>query len=221
MYYNPSSLPYNPTAPLRNTIPYVPLEIGEDSVRLSHLVPAEDVNKDLRAFISETNSRRTPAAAAETRFLKESLGLETIHRNLMVLGSVLEDDALSLSSDGEQGDVLLEGGSASHYPPRTLKEIYSLPHKNRGDLKEDEVAGEAVEAVVNAVPPDELSQRELDALLTERDTTGMSDVGLGEKWHVDAVPRRHRVDCAACRAAAGVLAGRGGEEDAVGDSGAL
>lgn len=127
MYYNPSSLPYNPTAPLRNTIPYVPLEIGEDSVRLSHLVPAEYVNKDLRAFISETNSRRTPAAAAETRFLKESLGLETIHRNLMVLGSVLEDDALSLSSDGEQGDVLLEGGSASHYPPRTLKEIYSLP----------------------------------------------------------------------------------------------
>jgi len=44
----------------------VPLEIGEDSVRLSHLVPAEYVNKDLRAFISETNSRRTPAAAADS-----------------------------------------------------------------------------------------------------------------------------------------------------------
>lgn len=178
LYYNPSSLPYNPTAPLRNTIPYVPLEISDDAVRLSRLVPAEYVNRDLRAFIEDVDRRRTPAAAAETRFLRESLGLEAIGRNLMVLGSVLEDDALSLSSDGEQGDVLLEGGMASHYPPRTLKEIYSLPHKNRGDLKEDEkVASEEVEEVVNAVPPDELSQRELDSLLTERDTTGMSDVG--------------------------------------------
>ena len=34
LYYNPNSLPYNPTAPLRNTVPYIPIDITDDHIQL-------------------------------------------------------------------------------------------------------------------------------------------------------------------------------------------
>lgn len=189
MYYNPNSLPYNPTAPLRNTIPFIPLEIDTQGVRISNVIPPEYVNKDIRAYVEEVNRSRTPQDVQEMNFIKESLGLAAITKNLMMLGSVLEDDAISLSSDEEsQMDEEFRNNVQEveteeytpHYPPRTLREIYSLPHKNRGDLKDGlTVSNKEIAEVMNVVHTNELAPEELEKLLTEGATANMSDVRDG------------------------------------------
>ena len=101
LYYNPASLPYNPTAPLRNSIPYIPLEIDEKGVRISNVIPPEYINRHIRDYVEEVNRNYTENDLQEICFIQENLKLSTISKNLMMLGSVLEDDAISLSSEDE------------------------------------------------------------------------------------------------------------------------
>ena len=186
LYYTPSSLPYNPTAPLRNTIPYIPLDISDDGVHVSNIIPPEYVNSRIRKYVEDINKTRTQKDVEEMKFIKERLQLKKVSENLMMLGSVLEDDRLSLSSDSED-ELAAQFKSTTdvsseeyipHYPPRTLKEIYSLPHKNRGDLKEGLVMNSnEIANVMNMVENSQLSQQELDELLNEGDTANLSDVG--------------------------------------------
>ena len=188
LYYTPSSLPYNPTAPLRNTIPLIPLEISDAGVHVSNIVPQQYVNPKIRRYIEHLNATRTPQDVEEMRLIKEKLQLKKVTENLMMLGSVLDDDKLDLSSDEEeelppQFKASMDLASEEykpHYPPRTLKEIYSLPHKNRGDLKEGlALNSEEIANVMNMVEKAKLSKEELDDLLQEGATAGMSDVWAG------------------------------------------
>ena len=187
MYYNPSSLPYNPTAPLRNTVPYIPIEMNDSGVHVSSIIHPDYVNYSLRSYIEGVNTSRTAEEVEEIQFIKEQLAFKDITRNLMMLGSVLEDDAISLSSD-EEVDVPKSGSDSDeyipHYPPRTLKEIYSLPHKNRGDLREGlAVTEEELKKVTELIELNELPQEELNALLEERDTRDMNQVSIPEEVH--------------------------------------
>ena len=189
LYYNPGSLPFNPATPLRNTIPFIPLDIDEQGVRLNPSIPQQYVNKDIRRYIQEVDAQWTPEKAEEMKFIKETLGLDTIAKNMMLLGSVLEDDAISLSSDDEDllvddefkqvvTDVVDSGEFKPHYPPRTLREIYSLPHKNRGDLKDGlAVSVGEVERVMGAVSNTSELQAAVDALVQEEGTAHLNDVG--------------------------------------------
>ena len=188
LYYTPSSLPYNPTAPLRNTIPLIPLEISDAGVHVSNIVPQQYVNPKIRRYIEHLNATRTPQDVEEMRLIKEKLQLKKVTENLMMLGSVLDDDKLDLSSDEEEelppqfkaSVDLASEEYKPHYPPRTLKEIYSLPHKNRGDLKEGlALNSEEIANVMNMVEKAKLSKEELDDLLQEGATAGMSDVWAG------------------------------------------
>ena len=190
LYYNPASLPYNPTAPLRNSIPYIPLEIDEKGVRISNVIPPEYINRHIRDYVEEVNRNYTENDLQEIRLIQENLKLSTISKNLMMLGSVLEDDAISLSSEDETPDEEMKRLTADisteeyqpHYPPRTLREIYSLPHKNRGDLKDGlAVSAEELSEVLGVVQTSELSQADLDTLLTEGSTADMNDVRLAER----------------------------------------
>ena len=126
------------------------------------------------------------------KLIKEKLQLKNVTENLMMLGSVLDDDKLSLSSDDEddlppQFNYSVDVKSKEyvpHYPPKTLKEIYSLPHKNRGDLKEGlALNSEDIANVMNMVEKTKLSKEDLDELLQEGETAGMSDVLAG--WMVE------------------------------------
>ena len=85
LYYNPGSLPFNPATPLRNTIPFIPLEIDEQGVRLSPSIPQQYINKDIRQYIQEVDSRWTPEKAEEMKFIKETLELDTIAKNMKKL----------------------------------------------------------------------------------------------------------------------------------------
>ena len=181
LYYTPSSLPYNPTAPLRNTIPLIPLEISDAGVHVSNIVPQQYVNPKIRRYIEHLNATRTPQDVEEMRLIKEKLQLKKVTENLMMLGSVLDDDKLDLSSDEEEelppqfkaSVDLASEEYKPHYPPRTLKEIYSLPHKNRGDLKEGlALNSEEIANVMNMVEKAKLSKEELDDLLQEGATAG-------------------------------------------------
>lgn len=183
LYYNPNSLPYNPTAPLRNTVPYIPIDITDDHIQLSSLVPPEYVHHDIRKYIEQVNNQRTPEDVEEMKFIREGLGLDSVTKNLMMLGSVLDDDAISLSSDDDiEVPPKCSGESDSeeyipHYPPRTLKEIYSLPHKNRGDLKDGlNVSTDEISKVINVIQENELPQEELEDLLKEGNTANKTDV---------------------------------------------
>ena len=117
------------------------------------------------------------------KFIREGLGLDSVTKNLMMLGSVLDDDAISLSSDDDI-EVPPKGSGDSdseeyipHYPPRTLKEIYSLPHKNRGDLKDGlNVSTDDISKVINVIQENELPQEELEDLLKEGNTANKTDV---------------------------------------------
>lgn len=189
LYYNPSSLPYNATTPLRNSIPYLPIEVDAKGVRISNVIPAKYVNRHIREYVERVNASRTPEDVEEMQQIKSSLQLPTIAKNLMMLGSVLEDDMISLSSDDETilddelKQIAVDLASEEyqpHYPPRTLREIYSLPHKNRGDLKDGlSMSAKELNEVLGVVQSSELSQDDLDALLTEGSTAEMNDV---ESW---------------------------------------
>lgn len=181
LYYSPNSLPYNKTAPLRNTVPYVPVEISDEGVWISSIIPKEYINEDIRKYVEEVNASRTKEDIEEMEFIKGGLELDRISRNLMMLGSVLDDDEISLSSEEEEDDKpksTEDGEYVPHYPPRTLKEIYSLPHKNRGDLKDGLIVSkEEIAKVINVIQSNELPEEELDALLQEGNTANKTDVG--------------------------------------------
>lgn len=182
LYYSPNSLPYNVTAPLRNTVPYIPIEITDEGVWVSSIIPKEYVNEDIRRYVDKVNASRTKEDVDEMEFIKEGLGLDSISRNLMMLGSVLDDDAISLSSEEEEEEDTTKPVDKDtyvpHYPPRTLKEIYSLPHKNRGDLKDGLIVSkEEIAKVANVIQSNELPEEELDVLLQEGNTENKSDVG--------------------------------------------
>ncbi|CBK23663.2 uncharacterized protein [Blastocystis hominis] len=186
LYYNPSSLPYNATTPLRNSIPYLPIEVDAKGVRISNVIPAKYVNRHIREYVERVNASRTPQDVEEMQQIKSSLQLPTIAKNLMMLGSVLEDDMISLSSDDETvlddelKQIAVDLASEEyqpHYPPRTLREIYSLPHKNRGDLKDGlSMSVKELNEVLGVVQSSELTQDDLDALLTESSTAEMNDM---------------------------------------------
>lgn len=170
-------------------MPYIPIEINENGVHVSSIINPDYVNYNLRSYIEGVNDQRTAEEVEEIKFIKEQLAFSDITKNLMMLGSVLEDDAISLSSDEEV--ELPKSPSDSdeyipHYPPRTLKEIYSLPHKNRGDLREGlAVTEEELKKVTELIELNELPQEELDALLEERDTRNMNQVRVQRRFYVD------------------------------------
>ena len=70
-------------------------------VRISNVIPAKYVNRHIREYVERVNASRTPQDVEEMQQIKSSLQLPTIAKNLMMLGSVLEDDMISLSSDDE------------------------------------------------------------------------------------------------------------------------
>lgn len=133
------------------------------------------------------NAKRGPKEIEEMRFIKEGLKFDTNMKNLMMLGSVLEDDAISLSSDEEMDPRPTREETDEyipHYPPRTLKEIYSLPHKNRGDLKDGLcVSNEEMQKVIRVIQSNELSPEELSDLLDEGCTANKSDVNELNSFH--------------------------------------
>ena len=95
--------------------------------------------------------------------------------------SLSSDDETILDDELKQIAVDLASEEYQpHYPPRTLREIYSLPHKNRGDLKDGlSMSAKELNEVLGVVQSSELSQDDLDALLTEGSTAEMNDV---ESW---------------------------------------
>ena len=136
--------------------------------------------------MERVNATRTQQDVEEMQQIKSSLQLPTITKNLMMLGSVLEDDRISLSSDDEtvlddELKKITEDLSSEeyqpHYPPRTLREIYLLPHKNRGDLKDGlPMSAKELNEVLGVVQSSELTQEDLDTLFTEGSTAEMDDV---------------------------------------------
>lgn len=146
LVYTPKTLPYNPSAPLRNTVPYIPLRFSESGVEIDPVLPAEFVNPSVSKFVRTFNQKLSPAQQeelrAEQRLIREQLGLEHIQSELNHIGSVVEDDCLSFSSDAEEMmqtfardfDIAVPPG----LPPRSLKEIHQLPHKGKSSREEDE-----------------------------------------------------------------------------------
>lgn len=143
LVYTPNTLPYNPSAPLRNTVPYIPLKFTEKGVSIDPIIPDEYINPSVRRFLDNISSMLTPEQIAEQNLIREQLGLDHIRSELCHLGSVVEDDAISLSSDAEdmmkqfsaEFNISLPAG----LPPRSLKEIYQLPHKGKGGDEDEEI----------------------------------------------------------------------------------
>ena len=136
LVYTPNTRPYNPSAPLRNTIPYIPLVFNQEGVEIDPLLPDEFVNPSVKTFLDNMNSLQTPELVAEQNLIREQLGLEELRSELNHLGSVMEDDAIELAPNTRE---LMEQFSKdfgiplpADLPPRSLKEIYQLPHKGKG-----------------------------------------------------------------------------------------
>lgn len=150
LVYTPKTLPYNPSAPLRNTVPYIPLRFSAAGVEIDPVLPPEFVNPSVSKFVRTFNQKLSPAQKAELRaeqqLIREQLGLERIQAELSHIGSVVEDDCLSLSSDAEDMmqafardfDIAVPPGM----PPRSLKEIHQLPHKGKNYREGEEEARE-------------------------------------------------------------------------------
>ena len=150
LVYTPKTLPYNPSAPLRNTVPYIPLRFSAAGVEIDPVLPPEFVNPSVSKFVRTFNQKLSPAQKAELRaeqqLIREQLGLERIQAELSHIGSVVEDDCLSLSSHAEHMmrafardfDIAVPPGM----PPRSLKEIHQLPHKGKNYREGEEEARE-------------------------------------------------------------------------------
>ena len=142
LVYTPNTLPYNPSAPLRNTVPFIPLSFTDDGVKIDPVIPEQYINPSVKSFVSNTNRTLTRELREEQQLIRDQLGLDHIRSELNHIGSVIEDDALSLSSDAEE--MMKEFSEEFNIPlpvglpPRSLKEIYQLPHKGKNSRDEDE-----------------------------------------------------------------------------------
>lgn len=179
LVYTPKTLPYNSSAPLRNTVPYIPLRFSPSGVDIDPVIPPEFVNPSVRKFVSTFNQKLSPSQQAELRaeqqLIREQLGLDHIQSELNHIGSVVEDDCLSLSSDAEEMmqafsqefDIAVPPG----LPPRSLKEIHQLPHKGKNYREEEEEARETRHGGAQS----EDSTFSICQLLQTEPTMGLSD----------------------------------------------
>ena len=188
IYYSPHTLPYNSSAPLRNCVPYLPIEFSPDGIHISDIISSEYINRDLRTYIEQRNQQRTQDDIEEIEFIKRGNNIDTIMTNLMKLGSILEDDEISISDDedGEtgEGEEETEGEYKPHYPPKTLKQIYSLPHKNRGDMKDNLNISNEEELCIKNIISNEMTDEEIERLLNSGLDNTISDVWEG-LWTLD------------------------------------
>ena len=67
LVYTPKTLPYNPSAPLRNTVPYIPLRFSAAGVEIDPVLPPEFVNPSVSKFVRTFNQKLSPAQKAELR----------------------------------------------------------------------------------------------------------------------------------------------------------
>ena len=92
LVYTPNTLPYNPSAPLRNTVPYIPLQFTEKGVSIDPIIPDEYINPSVKRFLDNISNMLTPEQISEQQMIREQLGLDHIRSELCHLGSVVEDD---------------------------------------------------------------------------------------------------------------------------------
>ena len=173
LVYTPNTLPYNPTAPFRNALPYMPLQFSATGVAIDPVIPKELVNPGVERFVSTINETLTPGLLEEQRLIREQLHLDHIQSELQHLGSVVEDDTIALAPDAEQmiREFSEESGIAvpEGLPPCSLKEIYQLPHK-----KNEEKEGKKSEKGGS-------TSLDISKLLKVESTKGMSDVSVTER----------------------------------------
>ena len=96
--YSPNTLPYNPKAPLRNTLPFIPLQFDERGVSVDSHFDSSLVNSNVAEFISAHNALLTEDQLAERAMIREELQLRRIRSEICHLGSVVENDVFSISS---------------------------------------------------------------------------------------------------------------------------
>lgn len=92
LVYTPNTLPYNKSAPLRNTVPYIPLDFNEKGVSISPVLPEETFNPSVVEFVKNRNAALTEEQLQEYALIRKELKLDTIRSELNHLGSVIEDD---------------------------------------------------------------------------------------------------------------------------------
>lgn len=179
LVYTPNTLPYNPSAPLRNAVPYIPLQFTPSGVGMDPILPKEYVNPSVERFVNNINSTVTTSLLEEQRLIREQLNLDHIQTELHHLGSVIEDDMISLSPDAE---ALIHQFSEDYgipvpegLPPRSLKEIYQLPHKKNGKEEESEEKEERKKSERG-----NKANLDISKLLRVESTRNMSDVAMGE-----------------------------------------
>ena len=90
--YTPKTLPYNENAPLRNTVPYIPLEFSSQGVSISSVIDPELMNQSVVSFVNNRNSTLTEEQLNEYSLIRKELKLEHIRSELCHLGSVVEND---------------------------------------------------------------------------------------------------------------------------------
>lgn len=96
LVYTPNTLPYNPSAPLRNTVPYIPLRFTQGRVEVDPVIPPQYVNPSVEKFLDTISRMQTPELIRERELIRQELGLEHIRAELNHLGSVVEDDVGAL-----------------------------------------------------------------------------------------------------------------------------
>ena len=181
MVYTPNTLPYNPSAPFRNALPYIPLQFAPTGVAIDPVIPKEFMNPCVERFVNTINETLTPGLLEEQRLIREQLHLDHIQSELQHLGSVVEDDTIALTPDAEQlirefseesGITVPEG-----LPPCSLKEIYQLPHKKNAEEKEKE---KEKERELKKNEKGGAASLDISKLLGVESTKEMSDVGVRE-----------------------------------------
>ena len=96
LVYTPNTLPYNASAPMRNTVPFIPISFEEGRVVIDPEFPKELLNEGIVQFISSMNNSVTPNQLQDQQFIREQLRLDHIRSELRHLGSVVEDDVRNI-----------------------------------------------------------------------------------------------------------------------------
>lgn len=94
LVYTSNTLPYNPSAPLRNTVPFIPLRYTDNGITIDPVISSEYINPSVSTFINNMNSTLTEEQKQEHAMIREELQLDHIRSELNHLGSVEEDDVL-------------------------------------------------------------------------------------------------------------------------------
>lgn len=186
LVYTPNTLPYNERAPLRNTVPFIPLKYTKEGVSIDPIIGPEYINPGVASFVNNINMTLTEEQRQEHAMIREELKLDHIRSELCHLGSVVEDDvslsypvymqAISLSPDAKElvdrftaeYDIELPDG----LPPCSLKEIYQLPHKGKGREEVDDNDKKKKANSVSSEPSFDIAK-----ILNVDSTEGLSDVG--------------------------------------------